>query len=74
MKRSYDLGPEQVASIDSLAAELGIDKTDVLMNGLRLFRAAVRESRSGNRLGIFNGDRILKEFVGPWCDAEPTPA
>lgn len=70
MKRSYNFGPDQVEAIDGLSKDLGIDKTDVLMNGLRLLRLAVREARSGRRIGVVNGMNVT-EFVGPWSDVEP---
>jgi hypothetical protein len=69
MKRCYEFGPDQVAAIDRLSVELGIDKTDVLHNGLRLLRQAVREARRGNELGIVNGERVVGRLCGIWDDA-----
>lgn len=71
MKRCYDFGPDQIESINRLAGELRIDKTDVLTNGLRLLRIAVREARKGNSLGVVAGEFVVGELVGPWSDVTP---
>jgi len=68
VKRSYNFGPDQVESIDSLSRELGIDKTNVLMNGLRLLRVAVREAKQGNRIGVVASGSVVHELIGPWND------
>lgn len=73
MKRTYNFGSDQVESIEKLAGELGIDKTDVLTNGLRLLRLAVREARAGHRIGVVVGP-AFNEFVGVWNDVKPTTA
>lgn len=70
MKRCYDLGPDQVESIDRLSREMGIDKIDVITGGLRLLRLAVREARGGRRIGVVTAGGVT-EFVGPWSDIEP---
>lgn len=74
MKRSYNFGPDQAASIDTLASDLHIDKTDVITNGVRLFRQAVREARKGNQIGIIRDGQVVSLLVGPWSDSEPATA
>lgn len=72
MKRCYDFGPDQVASIDELSKKLRIDKTDVLTNGLRLLRIFVRASEDGNTIAVARNDRVVKELVGPWNEVAQT--
>lgn len=69
MKRTYQFGPDQVAAIDRLSEELGIDKTDVLRNGLWLLRLAVVEEKKGNALGII-GSGGVSRLVGAWSGRE----
>lgn len=70
MKRSYNFGPDQVESINELSRELGIDKTNVLTNGLRLLRAAVREAKRGNSIGVVCADGKVGELLGPWSEVK----
>lgn len=71
MKRCYNFGTDQAASLDSLAKELRIKKTDVLTTGLRLLRTAVREAKRGNCIGIVSGEYVVGELQGPWSDLQP---
>lgn len=68
MKRCYDFSPDQCEAIDSLSRELGVNKTDVLHNGLRLLRQAVRERRRGHDVGIVQGERFVGRLIGIWDD------
>lgn len=69
MKRCYDFTPDQVAAIERLADSLNINKTNVLMNGLALFRTVVAEARDGRAIGVIEGDRVVKQLVGVWTAA-----
>ena len=74
MKRCYEFGPEQIASIDALAEELGTTKTNVLRDGLRLLRAAVKATKAGNSIGIVHEEYVVGELVGPWSDVKAVRA
>lgn len=74
MKRCYEFGPEQVACIDALAVELGTTKSNVLRDGLRLLRLAVKATKAGNSLGIVAGEYVVSELVGPWSDVKERQA
>ena len=68
MKRTYNFGPDQVQSIERLAARCSMDKTDVLTNGLRLFREAVKASQAGQRIAIVDAQGRVSPLIGPWSD------
>lgn len=65
---TVDLGPDQADAIDALAKELGVSKTHLLREGLRLLRTAVREAKLGNAIGIICGGGTAVRICGTWDD------
>lgn len=74
MKRTYNFGPEQVESLNRVAGEMHIDKTDVLTNGLRIVRRALNAARRGGELKIVYPDGNSETLTGPWNDLSPAGA
>lgn len=50
--------------LQELAEELGTTKAGVLRSALSLLEVALRERKSGRQLGVFEGDRVVKEIIG----------
>jgi len=54
----------QNRALCEMADELGTSKSGVLKTALSLLRVALRERRSGNRIGIVRENTVVKEIVG----------
>jgi hypothetical protein len=63
-KLNVQFTARQRQTLDEMANELGTTKAGVLKTALSLLEVAIRERKSGNRLGVVKDNTIVKEIVG----------
>jgi uncharacterized protein (DUF1778 family) len=60
---NLDLTPEAYELLQRLAEESGKNMAEVLRTGLALYNLAQEESKQGRRLGVVEGEKVVKEIV-----------
>jgi hypothetical protein len=71
---TVDITDDQSAALDRLKESLNCTKTDMLRDGLRLFRMAAAEAHRGGRIAIVSGDGTVSPLIGAWSDVSPARA
>lgn len=63
-KLNVQFNERQRKTLEEMAEDLGTTKAGVLKTALSLLEVAIRERKSGNRIGIVKDNQVVKEIVG----------